>query len=74
MWYKLLIVYMLAFPALLTSLYFADRALKSAYGRRLRRALKLDVPHHGLPSMELAVDDNGQPYTLTVIMVERFSP
>lgn len=40
MWYKLLIAYVLAFPALITSLYLGDRAWRSSYGRRLRRAFQ----------------------------------
>jgi len=40
MWYKLLIAYVLAFPVLVTSLYCADRAWRSPYGRRIRRAFQ----------------------------------
>jgi hypothetical protein len=40
MWYKLLIAYLLAFPALITGLYLGDRAWRSSYGRRLRRSFQ----------------------------------
>ena len=74
MWYLILLAYLLAFPVLVTSLYVADRAWRSAYGLKVRRALRVERRHYELHALELLCQDRGHPFTRTVLMVERPSP
>src|SRR5690242_21016155 len=67
MWYKLVIAYLLAFPALLTSLYCADRVWRSSFGLRIRSAVQPRRRHYELHALELA---RGQRSARIVLLVE----